>query len=85
MCAGQLVCISFYICVCLCVCSGEVFEKSYLGNVTDMKLNSHYAAALYDGNIILHLVYIIHPYMHLTYVAVYTCMYVDTCSAQYIM
>ena len=57
------VCISFYICVCLCVCSGEVFEKSYLGNVTDMKLNSHYAAALYDGNIILHLVYIIHPYM----------------------
>jgi WD repeat-containing protein 19 len=33
---------------------GEVFEKSYLGNVTCMDLNRQYAAALYDGHIHLH-------------------------------
>ena len=36
---------------------GEVFEKSYLGNVTCMDLNRQYAAALYDGHIHLHTVY----------------------------
>ena len=28
-----------------------------MGNVTSMCLNSHYAAALYDGRILLHVVY----------------------------
>lgn len=45
--------------VVLCVCvwaSGEVMEKSYLGNVSCVALNSQYAAALYDGHILLHMV-----------------------------
>ena len=42
----------------VCVVSlGEVFEKSYLGNVTSMELNTQYAAALYDGHILLHTVH----------------------------
>ena len=39
-----------------CLSLGEVFEKSYLGNVISMDLNSQYAAALYDGHILLHTV-----------------------------
>lgn len=36
--------------------TGEIFEKSYLGSVSSMKLNGYYAAALHDGRIHLHLV-----------------------------
>lgn len=36
--------------------SGEVFEKSYLGSVSSMKLNGYYAAVLHDGRVHLHLV-----------------------------
>lgn len=35
---------------------GAVFEKSYLGSVSAMKLNSLYAAVLYDGKVQLHAV-----------------------------
>ena len=51
------------VCTCLkqtlffTTCSpGEVFEKSYLGTVTNMKLNGYYAAALFEGKIQLHMV-----------------------------
>lgn len=35
---------------------GVIFEKSYLGSVSSMKLNSLYAAVLFDGKIQLHAV-----------------------------
>ena len=38
----------------LIVTAGEVFERSYLGNVTGMQLNGFYAAALFEGKIQLH-------------------------------
>ena len=38
----------------LLVTAGEVFERSYLGNVTGMQLNGFYAAALFEGKIQLH-------------------------------
>lgn len=34
--------------------SGAVYEKSYLGSVTDIDLNASYAAVLFDGKIHLH-------------------------------
>lgn len=33
-----------------------MFEKSYLGSVTSMKLNNTYAAVLFDGKVQLHVV-----------------------------
>ena len=39
---------------------GAVFEKSYLGSVSAMQLNSLYAAVLFDGKIQLHAVSIHH-------------------------
>ena len=39
-----------------CPVSGVIFEKSYLGSVTAMRLNGLYAAVLYDGKIQLHAV-----------------------------
>ena len=41
-------------CFVLIVTVGEVFERSYLGNVTGMQLNGFYAAALFEGRIQLH-------------------------------
>lgn len=37
-------------------CIGVVFEKSYLGSILAMKLNSTYAAVLFDGKVQLHTV-----------------------------
>ena len=36
--------------------SGVVFEKSYLGSVSAMKLNALYAAVVFDGKVQLHAV-----------------------------
>ena len=52
----------------LSTCVGEVFEKSYLGNVTSMQMNSYYTAALYDGKIHLHVVHI--------FTFAHTCIYI---------
>ena len=48
----HLVSLTFYF--VLIVTAGEVFERSYLGNVTGMQLNGFYAAALFEGKIQLH-------------------------------
>ena len=39
-----------------CFAIGTIFEKSYLGSILAMKLNSVYAAVLYDGKVQLHAV-----------------------------
>ncbi len=41
---------------CITVHVGEVFEKSYLGTVSNIQLNGYYAAALFEGKIQLHVV-----------------------------
>ena len=46
--------VSLTFCFVLIVTAGEVFERSYLGNVTSMQLNGFYAAALFEGKIQLH-------------------------------
>ncbi len=38
------------------IISGAVFEKSYLGSVSALKLNNLYAAVLFEGKVQLHAV-----------------------------
>ena len=49
-----------YVCLCVLVCllyvGDDVVEKSYLGAVSSMSVNGDYAAAVFEGKILLHLV-----------------------------
>ena len=36
--------------------AGMIFEKSYLGSVSAMKLNGLYASVLFDGKLLIHAV-----------------------------
>ena len=55
MCYGS-VSLSMYVCACLIGVGSDAAEKSYLGAVSSMSLNGDYAAALFEGKILLHLV-----------------------------
>ena len=50
---------------------GEIFERSYLGNLSAIQLNGYYAAALFEGKVELHVVSIIHYFVSIA-VGIYT-------------
>ena len=53
-----LILFSFRVCVSACPpgVGADVVEKSYLGAVSSMTLNGDYAAAVFEGKVLLHLV-----------------------------